>query len=145
MSSTAYAHVIVDSGPLVAIFDRSDQYHEICCETLAVIQPPMWTTWPVLTEVAWLLRDQPKGMQRLYAGVSTGFFRIASLSESEFGEMEKIQERFQTLNLQLADVTLLVLAEREKWNTVFTLDRRDFSVIQKKSRPKLILLPETIR
>ena len=144
MTESVFTKVLVDTGPLVAILDRSDQYHSLCSETLRLIQPPLLTTWPVLTEVAWLLRDQPQGLQRLYAGVETGFFRIVQLSETALGEIATIQKRFQTLRPQLADMTLLLLSEREKWNTIFTLDRRDFSVIQKKSRPKLVLLPETL-
>jgi uncharacterized protein len=139
-----HAQVLVDAGPLVAILDRSDQHHAVCTETLRQIQPPLLTTWPVLTEVAWLLRDQPKGLQRLYAGVESGFFRIIPLEETDLAEIATLQNRFATLRPQLADLTLLLLAEREKWSTLFTLDRRDFSVIQKKSRPRLVLLPERL-
>jgi uncharacterized protein len=145
VSNSVFTHVLVDTGPLVAILDRSDRYHDLCTETLRLIQPPLLTTWPVLTEVAWLLRDQPKGLQTLYAGVQTGFFRIAPLPETGLAEIAAIQKRFQTLRPQLADMTLLLLVEKEKWSTIFTLDRRDFSVMQKKTRPKLVLLPETLR
>ena len=144
MTETFFTNVLIDTGPLVAILDRSDPYHELCSGTLRLIQPPMLTTWPMLTEVAWLLRDQPKGLQRLYGGVQTGFFRTVALSESALAEIASIQKRFQTLRPQLADMTLLLLAEREKWNTIFTLDRCDFTAMQKKSKPKLVLLPETL-
>jgi predicted nucleic acid-binding protein len=104
----------------------------------------MLTTWPVLAELTWLLRDQPKGLQRLYSGVRTAFFRIISLPESALAEIATLQKRFQSLQPQLADLSLLLAAVQQKLNTIFTLDRRDFSVIQKKSRPRLILLPETL-
>ena len=145
MTVSKFKQVLVDTGPLVAILDRSERFHALCCETLRLIQPPLLTTWPVLTEVAWLLRDQPKGLQSLYTGVQTGFFRIAALPESGLADLAAIQKRFQTLRPQLADMSLVLLAEMEKWDTIFTLDRRDFSVMQKKTRPKLILLPETLR
>lgn len=144
MKEAVFTQVLVDTGPIVAILNRRDQYHALCTETLKRIQPPLWTTWPVLTEVAWLLREHPAGLQRLYAGVATGFFRIAPLAETALAEIAALQKRFSTLRPQLADLSLLLVAEREQWTTVFTLDRRDFTVIQKKSRPRLVLLPETL-
>ncbi|MFN0199765.1 MAG: type II toxin-antitoxin system VapC family toxin [Planctomycetaceae bacterium] len=144
MTAPVFFHVLVDTGPLVAIIDRSDRYHARCTETLRLIQPPLWTTWPVLTEVAWLLRNQLQGLQRLYSGVESGFFRIVPLEESSLAKMSQLQKRFQTLKPQLADMTLLLIAEQEKHSAIFTLDRRDFSVMQKKSRPRFELLPETL-
>ena len=139
-----HSDVIVDTGPLVAILDRSDKYHTVCLETLKIIRPPMWTTWPVLTEVAWLIRNQPKGLQRLWTLVDTGLLKIAVLPDYCLAEMTTIQKRFSTLDLQLADISLVLVAERDGQISIFTLDRRDFSVIQKKSRGKLKLLPETL-
>jgi uncharacterized protein len=144
VTESIFTQVLVDTGPLVAILDRSDQYHALCLETLKIIQPPLWTTWPVLTEVAWLLRDQPQGLQRLYTGVERGFFRIVDLKESSLAQIAQLQKRFATLRPQLADMTLLLIAEQEKRTAIFTLDRRDFSVMQKKSRPRFKLLPETL-
>ncbi len=142
--TTLYANVIVDSGPLVAILDQSDQYHTLCVKALRTIQPPMWTTWPVLTEVAWLIRDQSAALKRLYSSVETGLFRIAELPDTCLTEMTKYRDRFPTLRLQLADATLFMVSERDNRTTIFTLDRRDFSVISKKSRVKLRLLPESL-
>ena len=56
-------------------------------------------------------------------------------------EMAHIQKRFPTLHLQLADMTLLLVAERDERKAIFTLGRGDFAVIQRKSRGKLKLLP----
>jgi uncharacterized protein len=144
VTAARFTRVLIDTGPLVAIWDRSDQHHALCTETLRLIQPPLWTTWPVLTEAAWLLRDQPQGLQRLYRGAETGFFRIAPLEESSLVDIAALQKRFQSLRPQLADMSLLLLAEREQNSTIFTLDRRDFSVMQKKSRSRFALLPESL-
>lgn len=76
--------------------------------------------------------------------METGFFRIVRLPETALAEIAMIQKRFQTLRPQLADMTLLLRAEREKWHKIFTIDRRDFSVMQKKSRHKLVLILERL-
>ncbi|MEX0726807.1 MAG: PIN domain-containing protein [Planctomycetaceae bacterium] len=144
MTQPLHSRVLIDTGPLVAILDRSDQYHHLCTETLRTIQPPLWTTWPVLTEAAWLLRNLPRGLQQLYGSVESGLLQIAHLPESSLAEVAKLQKRFQSLQPQLADLTLLFVAEHETCPAIFTLDRRDFVVMQKKSRSSLVLLPEAI-
>ncbi|MDA0834625.1 MAG: twitching motility protein PilT [Planctomycetota bacterium] len=144
MIQPLHSRVLIDTGPLVAILDRNDQYHKLCTESLRTIQPPMWTTWPVITEAAWLLRSMPKGLQQLYGSIESGLVQIAHLPQSSLAELAKWQKRFQNLQPQLADLTLLYVAERETFPAIFTLDRRDFVVMQKKSRPSLVLLPEAV-
>lgn len=142
MIARGYWHVIVDAGPLVAILDRRDQHHLLCRNTLRRIEPPLLTTWPVVTEVAWMLREQSKSLEELYTCVNSGLFRIVQLDESALADMAEISKRFSALRLQLADLSLLYLSRREQHTKLFTLDRRDFGIVSKKWRPTLTLLPE---
>jgi uncharacterized protein len=134
--------VMVDAGPLVAILDRRDEHHLLCRNTLRRIEPPLLTTWPVVTEVAWMLRKQAQSLEQLYASVKSGLFRIVPLDESALADMAEFAKRYSALQLQLADLSLLYLSRREQYTKLFTLDRRDFAIISKKWQPKLILLPE---
>jgi predicted nucleic acid-binding protein len=56
------AQVIVDTGPLVAILDLSDSFHDWASEKLKAIQPPLVTCEAVLTEVCFLLRKQTRAL-----------------------------------------------------------------------------------
>ena len=134
-----YRDVLLDTGPLVAILCEADQYHNLCAETLKWIVPPMLTTWPVLTEAAWILRDEPVALQRLYS--SQGLFTIVQQGDAALLVMQAIAIRYQALRPQLADLSLLQLAIERELSTFFTVDRRDFTVYRVRGK-RLRLLPE---
>jgi predicted nucleic acid-binding protein len=53
-----------------------------------------------------------------------------------------VMRRYEDAGLQLADAALTHLAEREGIRTVFTIDRRDFSIIRLKRNRTLRLIPD---
>ncbi|RQD73434.1 MAG: hypothetical protein D5S03_12865 [Desulfonatronospira sp. MSAO_Bac3] len=42
--------ILMDTGPLVAFFDRSDACHHNCLDILKEVKGPLISVWPVLTE-----------------------------------------------------------------------------------------------
>lgn len=137
-----WSRVLLDTGPLVAILSRADSWHARCVTTLGEIQPPLLTCWPVLTEAAWLLRADSNAVSRLLQSGETGLFQILEVGQSDLPEIDRLLTRYRDLSPQLADLTILHLARRENLSTIFTLDRRDFSVFRRKGRGSFQLLPE---
>jgi len=135
---------LVDTGPLVALLRRNDIHHQVCVDTLRTIRPPLLTCWPVLTEAAWLLRDLPRALQRLYAGPQTGVFRVLTLPEESLESFAEMTRKYRSLRPQLADLALVHLAEHEEIDAIFTLDRRDFTVLRDKRGKAFRLLPESL-
>ncbi len=133
------SRILVDTGPLVAILARDDQFHDACVEALNRIPPPLYTCWPVLTEAAWLLRSHPDSIQRLLSSLTGDFLRLLPLDESDAPAIAGIMLRYK-LKPQLADATLIHLAERDRIGTIFTVDHRDFSVYRVSGKP-LNLIP----
>lgn len=134
--------VLVDTGPLVAILSASDQYHDRCVGQLQSLAPPLLTCWPVVTEAAWLLRSRPKAIKSLLDGFHTGFLELLPMDQHDVAEIAKRLERYAVSGVQLADICLVHLAQRESIRTLFTLDRRDFQIIRPKGNRALTLLPE---
>ncbi|MGH9509435.1 MAG: type II toxin-antitoxin system VapC family toxin [Terriglobales bacterium] len=133
--------VLVDAGPLVAIVSERDQHHRVCQELLNSLRPPLLTCWPTLTEAAWLLRNRTHALRKLLDSCSSGFFHLLELDEHAPAWIADFLRRYEKLGAQLADAALVYLAEREKIDTVFTLDRRDFSVYRLAGGRGLKLLP----
>lgn len=136
------ARVLVDTGPLVAILSRRDAYHQQCVAELRTLTSPLLTCWPVITEAAWLLRNYPQAVQRLISGFSAGWLKLLRLDEADASPMGQILRRYRKLGAQLADAALVHIAEREKLDTIFTLDRRDFLVYRLSGNRSLHILPE---
>jgi hypothetical protein len=133
--------VLVDTGPIVAILLADDQYHGVCVAALRALAAPLLTCWPVLTEAAWLLRRRPTAVDRLLGSMDAGVFRLVSLDERDLSAIGAILTKYRTLGLQIADAALLHLANRESIDTVFTLDRRDFSAFRLRNGKRLRLIP----
>ena len=133
--------VLVDTGPIVAAIVKADQYHDVCVQRLRTIRGPLITCWPVITEAAWLLRSYPKAIERLLAALDGRTFQLAELTSDDAPAISAILSKYRNLGLQLADASLVHLAGRERIRTVFTLDRRDFSLVRLARGQMLRLIP----
>lgn len=118
--------ILVDTGPLVALFDPKDEHHSRCGQTLAALKESLATTLPVLTEAFHILEPQSIGSNRLRdfiakRGASVWYFdRNAVLRAFE------LMEIYADRPMDLADASLIVAAEELKTCKVFTVDRDDF-------------------
>jgi predicted nucleic acid-binding protein len=92
------------------------------------IEPPLLTCWPVVTEAAWLLRDSPSAIQELLYGFNGKLLRLLPMDEAASLWIAAFYRKYRNLRPQLADASLLYLAERDNLESLFTLDRQDFSV-----------------
>lgn len=143
-SRPAIRQVLLDTGPLVALLRRNDIHHDACANALRVIRPPLLTCWPVVTEAAWRLRDLPRSLQRLYAGPKDGVLRVLSLPDDALTSIGAMAKRYRNLRPQLADLALVHLAEEHDIDTIFTLDRRDFSTFRRRRSKAFRFLPERL-
>ena len=134
--------MLVDTGPLVAILSREDEFHDVCLATLREMSGPLLSCWPVMTEAAWLLRRVHGAVQKLLQSVESGFIELLPLAGTEAAAISTLMKRYENIEPQLADVALIHLAERERIETIFTLDRRDFSVYRAGGKRKLRIVPE---
>ncbi|MBK6727051.1 MAG: PIN domain-containing protein [Xanthomonadales bacterium] len=118
--------VLLDAGPWLALFHGADRQHARMVEWLrregSAIH--LVSTWPVLTEVCFFLRAETK--QRVLAWVARGAVEMVALGSEELALMERVIGRFADQRPDLADASLLAVAERRGLDEVATLDLRDF-------------------
>ena len=133
--------VLVDTGPLVAIMSRADQHHKVCVAALHDLPGPLFSCWPVITETAWLLRGHRGAVQQLLDSISEGFLELLPLQNDEAAEIGKVMEKYRSIRPQLADAALVYLAERDGFDVILTLDRRDFSVYNASRKRAFRIIP----
>jgi len=95
----------------------------------------------VVTEAAWLLRRQPLAIAKLFESFETGLLTMLSVGEGAISEIAKLLHRYRDLGARVADAALVHLAEREGIDTIFTMDRRDFTVYRYRGNRSFHLLP----
>jgi uncharacterized protein len=135
--------VLVDTGPIVAILSRRDQYHRACVEALREMPGPLFTCWPVITEAAWLLRKDARAIQALLNSLDSGFMETVALTSADARPIAALMQKYRDIEMQLADAALVHIAARDTLDTIFTLDRRDFSVYRLPRGRAFRILPKT--
>ena len=136
--------ILLDTGPIVAFFDASDHYHKSCVKLLKSVNEPLITTWPVLTKAFYLLGFSWRAQDNLWEFVMRGGVEVLSLDDKQQARCRQLMEKYADLPMDLADGTLVVLAESKKVKKVFTLDHKDFQIYKPARIKSFTLLPSRI-
>ena len=135
--------VLVDSGPLLALFNAGDDWH---ARVLAWLQQhpgmALVSTWPVLTEVCALLARRVHNQAALdfLLWVERGGLHVDAPIDSSLPHMRRIAQRFASLPLDLADASIAEAAERLGLRNILSVDA-DFDVYRDgRGRPLTNLL-----
>ena len=120
--------IVLDTGPIVALFDPKDPDHEKCVGTLADFDQVLVTTPAVLTEAFHILGPASRGSAQVRRFLNRGgaelFYGDDASTERAFVLMEKYQDQ----PMDFADASVIVASEVLETRQVFTLDYRDFGV-----------------
>lgn len=128
--------IAVDSGFLFALADTSDAWHERAMSQRHTLEEGWITTWPVLAEVCHLfirrLGTEPAVV--LMADVAAGLVEVWSPRDEALAGMAPLLHKYASLPMDLADATLVLLAEHLGHGRILTTDERDFGAYRWKSR-----------
>ncbi len=133
--------VLVDAGPLVALLDGADAHHAACVDALQAIRDPLVTVWPALTEAMYLLGFSSRAQDALWEMVEGEALALAALDRHDASRMQALMRKYRDLPMDLADAALVRIAEREKLQHIFTLDRKHFRVYRPAGVGRFSILP----
>jgi hypothetical protein len=118
--------ILVDTGPLVALFDPQDGQHDTCVRTLKEIREPIVTTPAVLTEAFHMLGPASTGSDRLREFIESGGLSVWFFDRPTLTRAFELMESYADHPMDLADASLVTAAETLRTRRVFTIDRSDF-------------------
>lgn len=135
------ADVLVDTGAILALLDRSDRWHGLCADTLQQLRLPLLTSEAVLTELFHLVGDSRHELHATRKFLRSGAIQLAPIEDSELPQIAALMARYWDRPMDFADATLVYLAKREGLATIFTVDHADFETYRIEGRRKFRILP----
>ena len=127
--------VLADTGYWYALGDARDAHHARAVEVGRGLREDPITTWPVLTETCYLLQRTlgVDASRRFLASLESSAVEVFDLDYGHFARIDALMEKHASLPMDLADASLVVLAETLGHGRILSTDRRDFGVYRFKN------------
>ena len=126
--------VLLDTGCIVALLDRSERYHRQCVEAVDKVEGALVTCEAVIAESCYLLRSLPRAVDAILENVEKGIFEIPFRLSASAKPVRALLKRYANVPMDFADACLVYMAAELGALRILTLDR-DFELYRwRKSR-----------
>lgn len=132
---------ILDTGPWVALIDRSEAMHAQTVDWLRGYEGTLYTTEAVLTEVLYLLNFSIQAQGSALDFVIKPVVEIVPADAESLTTVKRLMRKYMDLPMDYADATIVTLAMDTDITNIVTFDKRDFSVYRLSKNKHLNLLP----
>ena len=130
-------NTLIDAGPLIALFNKSDKYHEKIKEFIKNYTGLLTTSWPVITEVCHMLDFNINAQIDFLKWIKLGGLKVEDIETEEIDKIIKLSEKYSDIPMDLADATLIVISERLGIKQIITIDS-DYYIYRTTEREMLI-------
>ncbi len=136
MKKTTNRELILDAGFFIALLNKKDHHHKTARKLIQSLPNRQWvTTWLVLTEVTHMLMkaNATNGVVGLLDLCENGGITLFQLELTHIARLKQLMQKYKTLPADLADTSLIVLAEALGHGDILSTDQRDFSTYRWKN------------
>ena len=130
---------LVDAGPIIALLDRKDEYHDWAAEQFSRFDS-FATCEAALAEACARLAYAGFDQTAVIRLVDEGVLKLAFDTSRNLGRIIALMEKYRDLPMDFADACLVTMSEENKDSLVVTLDQRDFSVYRRYGRQAIPVL-----
>ena len=119
--------VLVDAGPLIALFDRDDKYHDKIKKFLEGHKYKLISTVAVFTEVSHMLDFNVHSQIDFFEWTLQKGLGLHDITEADIHRVIILTEKYADLPMDFADATLVIAAEKTGLRKIISIDR-DFDI-----------------
>lgn len=132
---------ILDTGPWVALIDRSESMHGKMVKWLQGYSGMLYTTEAVLTEVLYLLNFSIKAQTTTFDFILGSIVDLVPANNDSLKKSKGLMEKYADLPMDYADATLVSLAMDTRIKNIVTFDQKDFHIYKAGKNQPFNLLP----
>jgi len=136
------ADLLLDTGPFLALLDRSERNHKRCASFFRDFRGRLITTEAVLTETVYLLGPSFPRQKPALDFILAGGAELVPILPAVLNRCAHLMSKYSDVPMDYADATLVAVGETLGIRDVMTLDRRGFSVYRYASRGTFRIFPE---
>lgn len=119
--------ILLDTGPLVALIDKSERKHKSCLNFFKTYRGNILTTEPVITEALYLLNARFSFQKTCIDFILQAEIEIIPQTRKSLQRVAELMEKYQDIPMDYADATLVGISEETGIKEIFTLDKRGFT------------------
>ncbi len=115
-------NILIDAGPIIALFNRKDKYHNRVTEYLKRYTGKLITTWPVITETSHMLDFNVNAQIAFLEWINRGGVEVFEISVNKIKRIIEITVKYKDIPMDLADASLIIVSEETGIKEILTID-----------------------
>jgi len=119
--------VLVDAGPLIALFDRDDYFHKKIVDFIKDKGFKFVTTTAVITEVSHMLDFDLRAQLDFFEWVMVEGVILHPIEQDDMARIVELTQKYSDRPMDFADATLVVAAEKRGIRQLLSIDS-DFDI-----------------
>ena len=132
--------ILLDTGFIVALLDRSESFHKTCARTVRELRAPLVTCEAVIAESCYLLRNLLGASEAVIENIAAGIFQVTFQLSRDTAGVKQVLRKYKDRKIDLADACLIRLADQFGTADILTLDQ-DFAIYRWGKNKPFRMLP----
>ncbi len=128
--------ILIDAGPLIALFDKDDNYHKEMVTFIKNKKYKFVTTIAVLTEVSHMLDFNVQVQILFFEWVAKEGVILHEIGQNDIARIIELTKKYSDRPMDFADATLVIAAEKTGINAIISIDA-DFDIYRLPKKSKI--------